>query len=330
MAKKKSSSSNKRSKGHGKNSNGKCKSGKKYQSFNNDNDESTAQSTRKTESLSNKSKQSYNDNDLRDLINNGKRLIIEMQSDGNCLFRAISHTLYQDYGAKHDVIRHEVCNYLEKNEKDFSVYLLMDEDEEDVREFQSYVREMREDGTWGGDVEIVCAARLYRRNIMIFSASGCFSVGFHTDHDAKHPPNPSGPDILLSYHENSHYNCVFDEDLHKNIMKPPNMISYDGESQCDDIIGSESSSLTASTITSSEGSESDTKKVNPKKNEMCPCGSRLKYKKCCLERERQNSRLAKHQERYSVSKSSLTASAESSVNSKLTNPLESGFQMMRI
>jgi hypothetical protein len=108
------------------------------------------------------------------------------------------------------------------------------------------------------------------------------------------------------------------------------MIRYDGESQCDYIIGSESSSLTASTITSSEGFESDTKKVNPKKNEMCPCGSRLKYKKCCLEKERQNSRLVKHQERYNVSKSSLTDSAQSSVNSKFTNPLENGFQMMRI
>lgn len=331
MAKRQSSGSSKRSKGHGgKQANGKSKNRKKYQSFNNDNEESMAHPTNKTESVSNQSKPSYNDNDLRDLIHNGKRQIIEMESDGNCLFRAISHQLHQDYGAKHDIIRHEVCNYLEKNEKDFSVYLLMDEDEEDVREFESYVREMREDGTWGGDVEIVCAARLYRRNIMIFSASGCYSVGFHMDHDSKHPPKPSGPDILLSYHENSHYNCVFDEDLHKNNVKLPNRKSDDGESHGDDMIDSESSTLTASTITSSEGFESDHKKVNPKKNELCPCGSRLKYKKCCLERERQNARLLKYKERYNVSKSSLTVSADSSVNSKLTDPLDCGFQMMRI
>lgn len=331
MSKKQSSSSKKRSKGNGgKQANEKRKLGKQYQSFRNDNEDSIQNSKGKTERLSHNSKSSYNDNDLRDLIHNGKRLIIEMESDGNCLFRAISHQLYQDHGSKHDVIRHEVCNYLEKNEKDFGVYLLMDEDEEDVREFQSYVSEMREDGTWGGDVEIVCAARLYRRNIMIFSASGCYSVGFHVDHDSKSPPVPSGPDILLSYHENSHYNCVFDEDLHKNMVKPSKTMGVARRSNHDDVIDSESSTLTASTSTSSEGLESETKTVNHKKNEMCPCGSQLKYKKCCLEKERRHAKLVKHKERYNISKPSTTTSAESSTNSKLSDVLESGFQLMHI
>lgn len=328
----KKQSSKKRSKGNGgKQANEKRKLGKNYQSFSDDNQDSIQNFQGKIESLSHTSKSSYNDKDLRDLIHNGKRFIIEMESDGNCLFRAISHQLYQDYGAKHDVIRHEVCNYLEKNEKDFGVYLLMDEDEEDVREFQSYVSEMREDGTWGGDVEIVCAARLYRRNIMIFSASGCYSVGFYTDHDSKSPPVPSGPDILLSYHENSHYNCVFDDDLHKNMVKPPKTLGGEGRcSNYDDTIGSESSTLTASTSTSSEGLESETKTVSHKKNEMCPCGSRLKYKKCCLEKERQHARLVKHKQRYNISKPSATTSEESSAKSKLSDLLESGFQLMHI
>ena len=98
------------------------------------------------------------------LMNGGEREIIEMKADGNCLFRSISHQLYNDYGQKHDVIRQEICDYLEQNEDDFKVYLLLEDcgENEDVCDFDDYVEQMRNDGEWGGDVEIVCAARLYK------------------------------------------------------------------------------------------------------------------------------------------------------------------------
>lgn len=100
----------------------------------------------------------------RKVINNGEREIIEMAADGNCLFRSISHQLHNDYGQKHDVVRDEICTYLEKNEDDFKVYLLLDDSDnnDDVCDFKEYVEQMRKDGEWGGDVEIVCAARLYK------------------------------------------------------------------------------------------------------------------------------------------------------------------------
>lgn len=104
----------------------------------------------------------------RKVENNGEREIIEMASDGNCLFRSISHQLYNDFGQKHDVVRHEICNYLEENEDDFKVYLLLDDSDgenEDVCDFVEYVKQMRQDGEWGGDVEIVCAARLYKLSL---------------------------------------------------------------------------------------------------------------------------------------------------------------------
>ena len=98
------------------------------------------------------------------LTNNNEREIIEMAADGNCLFRSISHQLYNDYGQRHDVVRQEICDYLEQNEDDFKVYLLLEDsgESDDVCEFDSYVEQMRKDGEWGGDVEIVCAARLYK------------------------------------------------------------------------------------------------------------------------------------------------------------------------
>ena len=98
------------------------------------------------------------------LENNGERQIIEMASDGNCLFRSISHQLYNDYGQKHEDVRQEICDYLEENEDDFKVYLLLDDSDgnDDVCDFNEYINQMRKDGKWGGDVEIVCAARLYK------------------------------------------------------------------------------------------------------------------------------------------------------------------------
>lgn len=98
------------------------------------------------------------------LTSAGEREIIEMMADGNCLFRSISHQLYNDYGQKHHEVRQEICDYLEENEDDFKVYLLLEDSSEsdDVCEFDKYVEQMREDGEWGGDVEIVCAARLYK------------------------------------------------------------------------------------------------------------------------------------------------------------------------
>mmetsp|Transcript_15319 Transcript_15319/g.28845 ORF Transcript_15319/g.28845 Transcript_15319/m.28845 type:complete len:221 (+) Transcript_15319:88-750(+) len=148
----------------------------------------------------------FEDYKLREMIqgSNGEREIIEMEADGNCLFRSISHQLHRDFGQRHDLVRHEICNFLEENKEDFSIFLLLDDEEEDVRDFDSYVCEMRKAGTWGGDVEIVCASRLYKRNVTIFSASGIYNINI--DDNEK----PSGSDFLLSYHENSHYNSVHD------------------------------------------------------------------------------------------------------------------------
>ena len=37
-----------------------------------------------------------------------------------------------------------------------------EQQDEDARDFEHYIETMREDGTWGGNLEIVAAARLYK------------------------------------------------------------------------------------------------------------------------------------------------------------------------
>lgn len=103
-----------------------------------------------------------------------------MNADGNCLFRALSDQLYGDYGQQHAEVRSEVCDFMADNSDDFKVFLVFEDDngdnddgngkktssssaiEEDAKDFESYISTMREDGEWGGNLELVAAARLYR------------------------------------------------------------------------------------------------------------------------------------------------------------------------
>lgn len=93
--------------------------------------------------------------------------IVDMNPDGNCLFRALSDQLYGDLGNSHDIVRDDICNFMEANQDDFQVFLVLDDDdceeeEEDAKDFEGYMATMRQDGEWGGNLELVAAARLYR------------------------------------------------------------------------------------------------------------------------------------------------------------------------
>lgn len=90
--------------------------------------------------------------------------IVDMNADGNCLFRALSDQLNGDHGGNHDQIRADICDYMEENKNDFSVFLVLEDDGdegEDATDFESYVKTMRDDGVWGGHLELVAASRIY-------------------------------------------------------------------------------------------------------------------------------------------------------------------------
>ena len=92
------------------------------------------------------------DNNFRaSLEADGRYAIMEMAADGNCLFRSLSDQLHQDHGNAHGDIRSAVCDYIEQHEEDFSVFLVLDENEEDedAADFESYVSMMREGKLFG-------------------------------------------------------------------------------------------------------------------------------------------------------------------------------------
>jgi SEC-C motif len=153
----------------------------------------------------------------------------------------------------------------------------------------------------------------YRRNVIVFSES---LSALTIEHGGK---TSSGPDILVSYHDNDHYNSVRDIRL----GKPPPVIktfvkSETGEMSAeshDEPIHQEageltvenphkhseedkSSQLTDMTCTpqsdDSEEEEDAAAESKPRskaekklqKNSPCHCGSGIKYKKCCRSQDK--------------------------------------------
>jgi hypothetical protein len=128
----------------------------------------------------------------RQLEQDGTMSVNDMTGDGNCLFRSLSDQLYYDYGNRHEQTRQDICDYIEFMEEEFSVFLVLDENEEDedAANFEEYVRTMRSDGEWGGNLELVAAARLYGRNIKVFS----LAAGYTIDHGNE---KSGGPDLMV-------------------------------------------------------------------------------------------------------------------------------------
>lgn len=140
------------------------------------------------------SRKSEDESFRRQLEHDGTMSINEMASDGNCLFRSLSDQLYHDYGNNHEEIRQDVCDYIELMEDEFSVFLVLDENEEDedAANFEEYVQTMRSEGEWGGNLELVAAARLYRRDVQVFSIAAAYTI----DHGNK---ISGGPKLTVRY-----------------------------------------------------------------------------------------------------------------------------------
>lgn len=286
----------------------------------------------------------------------GTRTIIDIEADGNCLFRSISDQLYHDFGSNHGEVRDEVCNFLAGHKDDFSLFLVLDDEdaaanEEDASDFETYVFNMREDGDWGGHLELVAAARMYRyvtdfaslvvlficalsvahvclcvyftfvhvgttffrrcgccscsRNITVYSAHlDAYTIEHGSDKKA------AGPDLLLSYHDNDHYNSVRTCSGSKPpppiktyvAPRPPPMqhehaASHDEETE---MMVEETTSTTNTSAASSETDVDMSEKATPpppseptKKNSPCPCESGLRYKKCCAAKLKHAARVKK-------------------------------------
>lgn len=184
----------------------------------------------------------------------------------------------------------------------------------------------------------------FRRTVTIYSNVGAYNVSIDEEEEKMNPR------ILLSYHDNMHYNSVHDvkgntgikssiqitgSETNKPTEKKPktkgkkshikndeidvgkvkngkNMSAIDPvtDSSTDamfeqkDDQSKKSKTIIAKSHVSNMSDEKEVKtsmKDNkPKRNDQCPCGSGLRYKKCCLVKEKSKFRLEKFREKYGI------------------------------
>jgi hypothetical protein len=126
-----------------------------------------------------------------------------------------------------------------------------------------------------------------RRKVTVFSAS---LAAFTIDHGEK---ESAGPDMLISFHDNAHYNSVRDKkSLPKQASSNSDKGKEKGTQQKKKVNGSSESTKTNDTAISARNSMSeltmncaatDEKPARDTqlKSAPCPCGSGQRYKKCC-------------------------------------------------
>ena len=135
-------------------------------------------------------------------------------------------------------------------------------------------------------------SELFSRNITVFSASlAAFTINHGTGKES------TGPDMLLSYHDNDHYNSVRDNKVGKPPPPIKAFIKTEDEKREDAMTEDmEVESEPKDMSTTEDGSNNSDppmptkKKTNVKKGSPCPCGSGLKYRKCCSAKQRRGKR----------------------------------------
>jgi hypothetical protein len=197
------------------------------------------------------------------------------------------------------LVRNEICNHLSQHRESFECFLLMNDEDEDIVDFDEYVSKMREDGEWGGNVELVVASRVYKRDVRIYSGAGGVMLiqyqeeekrqqydkkekkkSYDYDDYEEHEGIVYFGDLMLSYHENDHYNSV-----HKTKSET---------SEAKESMDSKNNATKESATSLTLSVKSNRK---PRKGAECPCGSGIKYKKCCAAKEKSAARVAKLKEK---------------------------------
>eukprot|EP00871_Galdieria_phlegrea_P003341 jgi/Galph1/4007/GphlegSOOS_G2673.1 len=117
-----------------------------------------------------------------------------VEEDGNCLFRAVADQIYGSEDC-HEEVRANTCDYMEALADFFSKFIAND------RPFSEYVRNMRKDGSWGGNIELQGISLLYHVNIRIHQLGEASFDIVNFDKD-------NVDWIHLAYHDSEHYSSV--------------------------------------------------------------------------------------------------------------------------
>ena len=129
-----------------------------------------------------------------------------------------------------------------------------------------------------------------RRNITVYSAT---LAAFTINHDVS---DLSGSDLLLSFHDNDHYNSVRNDSVLQQPSKPRTKQNNNNDDNERDTTIPRATSM--SELSMNDGGKGGGRAPpRVKKSAPCPCGSGLKYRKCCSTKARSQSKPQKNREK---------------------------------
>ncbi|KAE9346955.1 hypothetical protein PR003_g7171 [Phytophthora rubi] len=139
--------------------------------------------------------------------------IHNIEGDGNCLFRSVSHQVYGD-DSHHALVRAACMDYMESEKEYFEPYVVGD-----MVAFMQYLRYKRRDGVWGDDPELQALCELYDRPAEVFAydpVQGFRKLRCFHENSAL---SRSRPPIRLSYYGGGHYDSLVGPDHVPNLIR---------------------------------------------------------------------------------------------------------------
>ncbi|KAJ1300810.1 hypothetical protein OPQ81_002450 [Rhizoctonia solani] len=112
--------------------------------------------------------------------------------DGNCLFRALSDQIYGTPN-EHLALRKEICTFMEAHKERFEAFV------DDDRSWEQHISAMRNNGTYGGHLELTAFAQLKVVNVkvvqpgLVYVIEGAKTDTFGPSTNASAGPPDEGP-----------------------------------------------------------------------------------------------------------------------------------------
>ena len=142
---------------------------------------------------------------------------------------------------------------------------------------------------------MVVASRVYKRNIKVFSSeysNGILSIGCADNDRASSIIGDEGlDDLMLAYHGNDHYNSVVRLNNKQSTSFPP---SSKDETKSVSVNNPDNTNNSKDGLMNNRDNDKSRRASRPPtRGSLCPCGSGLKYNKCCFAQEKAKKRTAK-------------------------------------
>ena len=141
-----------------------------------------------------------------------------IQGDGNWLFRALSFATFGD-DEYHFTIRETIWDYIRKNLIRFKEFVKGDEND--------YIQQMRNNSTWGGNIEIVAFSEIFDVSINIFDQIAVFDPHYQVKWASTENK------INIIFKNNDHYNVLIKKDTEWKFeeFKMPKMKSLENKKE---------------------------------------------------------------------------------------------------